>query len=251
VLIRPTLQEALLLMGGGGYGTTAYSGRFSTSNAIYRTVASGLTGVNISGPRTVEFWVKFNSVNSGAAFCGIQHNITSTRNYLVHLNSTTGMRAFFYSTGGSSFTAVYWPSYTPDTTAWHHCAVIIDPSQTSSVPAKFGFYLDTVDQGTATVQVSDGGTASSVATGGGFGHAYRYGYGDLWNDVWLDELRCWTVARSQAEIAANWKSQIDPASANLGGYWRYENDAWVDQTSNNNDMTATGSPTFSTTIPTW
>jgi len=41
---------------------------------------------------------------------------------------------------------------------------------------------------------------------------------------------------------------IDPATAGLVGYWRFENN-YLDETTNNNDLTASGSPVFSTDIP--
>jgi hypothetical protein len=57
----------------------------------------------------------------------------------------------------------------------------------------------------------------------------------------LDEVRVWTVERSASDISANYRQEIDPATAGLQGYWRLDGSGSTstatDSTSNGNDGT--------------
>ena len=67
-------------------------------------------------------------------------------------------------------------------------------------------------------------------------------------DGLIDEVRVWSDIRTVPEILNNYKRELVGNEANLVGYWRLNND-YLDQTSNNNDLTASGSPVFSTSVP--
>lgn len=65
----------------------------------------------------------------------------------------------------------------------------------------------------------------------------------------IDEVRVWSKARTVAEMAADYDTQLVGNEANLVGYWKFDNDAGVDQTANNNDLTNNNTATFSTDVP--
>jgi len=203
--------------------------------------------MNMSGKRTVEFWVRFNAATPNNETLGGFHGSLGTdRNYLLHLNSSGAMRAFFYATTGGGYSGVHW-SWGPTTKTWYHVAVKIDPAQ-SVAADKFAWLLNGVDQGAPTIESTGGGSASRVASTGYWSPSVYTGPA-LPGDFWMDEYRVWDDIRTDAEIADNKDAQIDPSSANLAYYGRWNNDAWVDITGNHYDSTAVGSPTFTTEIP--
>lgn len=63
-------------------------------------------------------------------------------------------------------------------------------------------------------------------------------------DGLIADVRLWNVARTGAQINDNKAADLDPASeANLIGLW-YKSNNHNDETSNGNDLTASGSPVF-------
>ena len=51
----------------------------------------------------------------------------------------------------------------------------------------------------------------------------------------MDELRLWSVVRTQDELKANMGNALSGTEANLAGYWRLEGNRAVDLTSNGNE----------------
>lgn len=67
-------------------------------------------------------------------------------------------------------------------------------------------------------------------------------------DGLVDELRIWSASVADATILANMSKHVSPSATDLIGYWKLNN-SYDDETSNNNDLTSSGSPTFSTDVP--
>ncbi len=59
----------------------------------------------------------------------------------------------------------------------------------------------------------------------------------------IGEVRLWSRARAQAEIAADFRSWLDGTEDGLVGCWRYDGSALVDQTPARRPVTLHGSPT--------
>jgi len=69
-------------------------------------------------------------------------------------------------------------------------------------------------------------------------------------DGLIDDVRVWNTARTAAQIGQNYKKELSGSESNLQGYWRFDSVGdFTDATSNNNDLTASGSPGFSDDIP--
>ncbi len=95
---------------------------------------------------------------------------------------------------------------------WHHVAATYDPSLTTN---QVKLYVDGVlkTQGNLTVGVNTG-TASGLIIGRRVDNV-NYFQGDI------DEVRVWNVARSAADIAANYNKELcAPFSSNLKAYYR-------------------------------
>ena len=67
-------------------------------------------------------------------------------------------------------------------------------------------------------------------------------------DGQIDEVRLWNVALTDAQIQSYMNNQISGSTNGLAGYWQFNNN-YSDQTSNNNTLTGTNSPTFTTNVP--
>jgi len=67
-------------------------------------------------------------------------------------------------------------------------------------------------------------------------------------DGLIDEVRVWNDIRSDAEVDDNKLTELVGNEAGLAGYWKLNND-YLDETSNNNDLTAVAAPVFSTDVP--
>ncbi|MFC1727465.1 LamG-like jellyroll fold domain-containing protein [Patescibacteria group bacterium] len=118
---------------------------------------------------------------------------------------------------------------------WHHVAATYD-----GVDVRI--YLDGVLDDTPEAK-----TDTIYSGSGNFRIALNGNIAGI--DAVIDEVRVWSDGRTAAEIADNMNKQIDPSSANLEGYWRFNENTGTttyDETTNNNDGTLTDGPVWQT-----
>ena len=67
----------------------------------------------------------------------------------------------------------------------------------------------------------------------------------------LDEVRLWSVARTPGQIQANWDREVDPTTAGLAGYWRFEEGvgSTTFDYAGSNDGTLVNAPVWSSLNP--
>ena len=130
---------------------------------------------------------------------------------------------------------------------WYHIALTCDVSQPSATT--FELYLNTTSQGNGTSilsanpsAISDNTTAFCVGCGLNNGVPLRF------FDGLIDDIRVWNDIRTSSEISANYQRELAGNEANLQGYWKLNNN-YLDQTTNDNDLTPSGTPVFSTDVP--
>ena len=68
-------------------------------------------------------------------------------------------------------------------------------------------------------------------------------------DGLIDDIRVWNDVRSTSEFLNNNNKVLVGTESNLVGYWKLDGDYTDAQTSGLNDLTASGSPVFSTDVP--
>lgn len=181
---------------------------------------------------TIELWVYLPVAGSMGL---VRKGATSSTvaGYRLMYDSSVPRLMLTLGNGTSVINAYPATNLTFPTSGWHHVAVAADRDGSAY------FYLDGTSIGSGTISSFNGvsldNTASFIFSSNADAAFYA------------DEVRVWDDLRTQTEIIDNMNKQIDPASTNLVGYWRLnENVGTVayDETTNNNDGTLTGSPSW-------
>lgn len=204
----------------------------------YLTAADSAT-LSPTDDATCEAWVWFESLPSdGNVFIIFDKysDGTNQHSYRVTLLNDSGTYRIqgISSADGSSDNNVN-VAWTPSTSTWYHLAVVFD------VGVGTLFYVGGSQQGTTQTMAASIHNGTGALNIGGSAGGSNF-------DGLIDEVRIWSEARSQAEIAANKDDHIDPETENLNAYWRL-NDALTDETGNGNTLSNPNSAGFSSTVP--
>jgi hypothetical protein len=134
----------------------------------------------------------------------------------------------------------------PDDGLWHHVALVVDRTADTAT-----IYIDGVQSG-GVADISIHTSAYSSATPFTvMGH--WIGVNQFPGEV--DEVRIWSDVRTQPELLGNKDAVVSVTSANLIAYWKMLGDIGTavttvqDETTNNNDLTETGTGTLLYTAP--
>lgn len=208
---------------------------------------SAQTGLDITGDISVEAWINLETLASvaGTSF-GIagKYDFTANRSYTLYITSANKL-SFVFSHDGTNTTSVTESTASLTSTGvWYHVAATADVSAGASGVT---LYVNASAQTDADDSSNSTAIYNSTAS---FAIGARDITGTPTNffDGLIDEVRVWSDVRTSGEISANYQSIIDPDSANLVGYWRFENN-YADLTDNNNSLIPVASPIFSTNVP--
>jgi len=215
----------------------------SSSQYAYITDANQ-TGLDLSGDFTIEFWTKLESVPGTGrySFVAKADGGNGQTSYEVYHNlSTSTLTLFISDDGNGGANTDDGVSWSPAAGVWYHVAVAYNTSATEAyfyvngqlLGTKTSFDQTSIYNGTKDFNI--GCTFGNVTTRSNF------------VDGLLDDVRVWSDIRTQAEIVNNAGKELVGDEANLVGYWKFNND-YTDLTSNNNDLTSSGSPTFTTAV---
>lgn len=222
----------------------------SSSQYAYITDASQ-TGLDITGDISIEAWIKLEQLPStaGTRFVIANKGFWGTDNqfgYYLYIDESSNKLGFFYTSSLTGASATQYTSNTAfaggDVGVWKHVAVTADVSA-----ATMDFYIDA---SVTTDNLIQNGSTSIANNAGDFSLGARRSSGSYTNffDGLIDEVRIWSDIRTSGEISANYQKELKGNEANLQAYWKLNNN-YTDSTSNGNDLTASGSPVFSTDIP--
>lgn len=209
----------------------------SSSQYAYITDANQ-TGLDLTSTFTLEGWIKFESFLSLWNWFIFKANSSLSadqRSYFFgYYHSDTSLRLGIYNGTKNNQSQVSWK---PELDTWYHVAVTFDSNQVK-------FFVNGSQQG--TTQTNTYSSANNGSADFNFGTDKTTGY----TDGKFDDWRVWNVVRTPTEIAANYQKELVGNESGLVGYWKFNNNA-EDTTSNNNDLTLSGSPSYSTDVPTW
>jgi len=200
------------------------------SSSQYASITdASQTGLDITGDITIEAWIKLESDSSSYSIVSKQDG--SENGYALTYQGGSNDRFVFGVSGTNKL------SYTTlSTETWYHIASVYDASAGTN---------DIYVNGVALTRMTGLPTSITDTTADfKFGKSTYDGY----FDGLIDEVRVWNDIRTVTEIADNYERELVGNEANLQGYWRLNNN-YLDETSNNNDLTASGSPVFSTDVP--
>jgi hypothetical protein len=231
---------------GGGAGGAGGSILFKSQTATLGTLlvtATGGTGGTGSSPYAG------NGGNGGDGRIHLDYSTSYTGTTNPTLNATldsnlstnTGyILRFAASDDGTASDTL---SYAADmkTDIWQHCAVSWDASASTAT-----FYLNGVSLGTnvgSKTGIHDNASTFQIGMNkNNAGNAANF-YNGL-----MDSVRVWNVLRTAEEILINKDDHVPTDSYALNAYYKL-NGAVTDATANANNLTASGSPTYSTDVP--
>ncbi|MCC3159264.1 T9SS type A sorting domain-containing protein [Hymenobacter sp. 15J16-1T3B] len=191
--------------------------------------------LNLSTALTVEAWI--NPVGTGSAIQNVasKSNMTDNTGYIFPRTDARWDDLSLWLHIGGSWRLFSVP-YTAYKGSWHHVAASYDGSRVK-------LFID-------GAKVLDQAQTGAVATNtNALTLGTQRGYGEFYNGQ-ADELRFWNVARSEAQIQADYNKTVLGTQPGLVAYYRLDEGngtAFVDQTTNaNNGTLGSGS-----TTPTW
>lgn len=245
-LLAPRLGLALLV----GLVTTAAQAQsldLEESSSQYASIAdASQTGLDLTGDFSLELWVKLERLPSASTDMMLVAKWDTTlnqRNYRLFGQASGDNLVFEVSADGSAVTSHSATAFfaAGDVGAWVHVAVTFDSAANLAA-----FYRN-------GVQVSTSDLAGSVTPFNGtapfaIGTRFADNVAGFFFDGKLDDVRVWNDVRTAQEIADFYLRETTGSEGNLVGYWKLNND-YLDETANNNDLTASGSPVFSSDIP--
>lgn len=230
-----------------------YSLDLELSSTQYAYIADGSqTGLDITGDLTIEFWLKIEQLPStpASAFSIVTKYDTGAnqRAYMVEAHGVDDKLRLYTADQGAgggenSVTVLNNTALAGgDIGVWKQFAVTFDISDESGIWYVNGSPVSTSSIGTMGATLHNSTAAFAI------GARYNSGSAVNFADSMIDEVRVYNVIRTPEEIAAYYKQGIAPTTTGLVGYWKLENN-YLDETSNDNDLTASGSPVFSTDVP--
>lgn len=215
-------------------GSSQYASRADTAS------------LSITGDFTIEAWCYLDQKPSTAghhmAIYSKYDYSAGDREYLCEFRSDTDDLTVYYSSDGANTTKIESNSAVGagDTGTWVHWAMAVDVSAKTATCYKNGSSVGASYVSGTQTSVRDGASAPTIG-------ANDEGRADFFDGL-IDEVRVWNDIRTSGEISANYNTQLVGDEVGLVGYWRLNND-YTDETSNGNDMSGGGSPTFSTSVP--
>lgn len=233
----------------GGSQTKALDLELSSSQ--YASIAdASQTGLDITGDFTIEAWINIEQLPStaGTAFSiAAKYRGTGTsRCYRFKLHSTDELVCTYSQDGDVVNYTQAVSNVVADSSwigVWKHVAVAVDVSAQTIT-----FYVDGVAQTTTynnqgATSIHDNSSIPFILGAEGNGSTN----GSYFDGI-ISEVRVWNDIRTADEVRSNMYHNVSAAAAGLAGYWKLDDD-YLDETSNDNDLTASGSPTFTTDVP--
>ena len=205
------------------------------------------TGLDITGDISLEAWIKIEQLPSvaGTAFLisGKWTSDTGKRGYRFRI-TTTDTLEFAWSGEGPTENTLTSNAAIVDAGSvgkWVHVAVTFTAATPTGVLYKNAASVASTVSGT---QTSINNNAEPYAIGA----TNITGTPASFFDGLMDEVRVWNDVRTGAEILSNYLAELVGSESNLVAYHKLNND-YLDETSNNNDLTASGSPAFTSDVP--
>lgn len=202
--------------------------------------------LSITGAQSYEMIVQLTAAVSGVyGLFSKWDDGSNNRGVGAYLFTGNKVRFLTANAGGASAKTSEW-SITADTLSVgtpHRISFVYDPAGPSVM-----LYIDGVSFGAAAVApYSSIFDNSAPWTIGSFGSLANSEYINQCLGGTLDDFRAWNTARTAAQVRDNAWVELVGNESGLAGYWKLNNNL-TDSTSNANNLTGNGSPTYSTDV---
>jgi|SRR3990167_925182 len=206
----------------------------------YASDSSPSANLNIAGDLTLRGWVKFESTPASGNRMVFESNRSPSDGRWVYtfalFNNAGTLQLEFSHKNSSDQNDNAVVDWTPSLDTWYFIAVTV---ATNTVK----FYVGTVDSAPAQ-QGSNQTLSFTRTTSGSPTHFLGATTSGLYFDGLIDDWRVYNTVVSFTD----YKQEGTGSESNLQGYWKLNND-YTDSTANGTDLTASGSPVFSTDVP--
>lgn len=218
------------------HGATEYTASlpFAASTEAVQTDSSGpqnLTAsdsvsLSVTNNFTIESWVNFGTLPVSASTTLVDKSAA----YKVMFHPSLGLRLFTFPL---DTVQVAW---SPSTDTWYHIAVTFASNQVK-------FYVNGTQQGTTQTA----GNASTADTANDFTIGTQSGDEGV---VRIDEVRLWSIVRTQSEINNNKAVELTGLESNLNAYYPFESALGTTTSTTTSTSTTTTSTSSSTSTTT-
>ena len=205
------------------------------SSQYWSITDAAQTGLDITDSITISLRIKGESFNVAQLTTFLSKYVATQQSYFFDYDNNGSL--CFLNSGNGTTNSQQCVSWTPSTGTWYMVSVTYNP-----VSEEKKFYINDSQQGVTQAGGSAGMfNSTSPVYIGNF-------VGALFSDGLHDDMRIWSRELSGTEISNLYNNPCTfDNGANLQAWWLWDNDAGVDQTANNNDLTNNGTATFSTT----
>lgn len=226
--------------GGGAGGSVLIKAQTATLGTGLITAAGG-TGGAPSGSGTaggagavgrihLDYYTSYTGTTSPTLDVTQDNTLVTTTTYQLRLGLSSNGTAEEFLTKATTIT----------TAMWVHVAVSWDASTSTAT-----FFQDGVSLGTSVGAVTSLNNNASVAgLGADFNSTARNFFDGLMNN-----FRIWNTERTTSQIYNNKDVYIADNSTGLVAWYKLNGDATDSQTAGNNDLTESGTPTYSSSVP--
>ena len=219
------LSFFLFAQGPGGY-CLYYNG--STDYLEFSDIAA----LNNTSAFTVSFWM---NQDDNTAYDRLFHIIDDPSTEDISIASYSGDLYFEVGNGANSFG--FWPNYADSIASgsWFHVAAVFDGTLTGNAN-RAKLFIDGIHRDltfTSTIP-------ATTYDFSGLTQFVSFNINPQFFGGYLDELRVWNYARSQAQINADMNKSLVGTEPGLEGYWKFDENTGqtaYDSTTNNNDAT--------------
>lgn len=221
----------------------SHSANLVDASTQYFSIADGSqTGLDITTDFTIECWLKASALGKTQSIVTKDDYGSASRSYRISLLNTNKLSVTYFQDNTTKTQLSTDAAVISSTGVWVHIAAVVDISAQTAVTYVNGASVAN------TVTTSNATTIQNGTAPFAIGTTFNSGTGD--GSEWdgdIDDVRVWSDIRTAQEISDNMAKELVGNEAGLVGYWKFNNDA-TDSTSNNNDLTAVNSPTYSTDV---
>lgn len=200
---------------------------FEESSSQYASLAhASVSGISFTSTFTCEAWIKLESFTGSNQ--AIVSKYTPTTGFILFLKSSGQIQIGGYSGAAANQNKITLSYQSIPLNKWVHVSASMDMAGSGGL-----IYIDGV-----LVPSSTTNSGTSLSQAGGNLEIGSYDGANFF-DGKISDVRLWSDIRSQTEIQDNMYQALVGNETGLVGYWKLNGD-FTDETSNSNDLTASG-----------